>query len=336
MPAQLLSLTDGPSLLLDKPILLVGRHEECDVQLNSKKVSRKHCIVAQVHDYLIVRDLGSTNGVRINGVRLKEGILRTGDELTIGNFRYQVHAEPPREVLPPPVAPMPPKPPTAPAPPKTSEDELLEAAEEPVPLTEAPGAPVLAARKAPMPPTMAMILEARRETARAVEAGLVAADDGPGRAQVFTQALGREAILEWEGVGDADERPAAVTPAAIDALLELPVMGLAFDAGYTAPALRVEAEKNASAPSPIGSRCPCSGSRPPMISESFSRPVASRVIAASVESLSRRPAGRRGTDPVTSNVPFTSLAYSGRASALIWNARPNRSRFTSAICPCAE
>src|SRR5205823_7510557 len=104
MPAQLLSLTDGPSLLLDKPILLVGRHEECDVQLNSRKISRKHCCIAQVHDYLIVRDLGSTNGVRINGVRVKEGMLRTGDELTIGNFRYQVHTDQPREIVAPPQA----------------------------------------------------------------------------------------------------------------------------------------------------------------------------------------------------------------------------------------
>ena len=42
MPAHLLSLADGPSILIDKPILLFGRHEECDVQLNSKKVSRRH------------------------------------------------------------------------------------------------------------------------------------------------------------------------------------------------------------------------------------------------------------------------------------------------------
>jgi pSer/pThr/pTyr-binding forkhead associated (FHA) protein len=90
MPAHLLSLTDGPSILLDKPILLFGRHEECDVQLNSKKVSRKHCCVAQVSDYLVVRDLGSTNGVRINGERVVEGKLVPGDELQIGNFKYQV------------------------------------------------------------------------------------------------------------------------------------------------------------------------------------------------------------------------------------------------------
>jgi pSer/pThr/pTyr-binding forkhead associated (FHA) protein len=93
MPAQLLALTDGPSILLDKPILLLGRHGECDVQLNSRKVSRRHCCVAQVHDYLVVRDLGSTNGVRINGHRVLEGKLQSGDELTIGNFRYQVYLE---------------------------------------------------------------------------------------------------------------------------------------------------------------------------------------------------------------------------------------------------
>ncbi|MFO0797722.1 MAG: FHA domain-containing protein [Gemmataceae bacterium] len=90
MPVHLLSLTDGPSILVDKPILLFGRHEECDVQLHSKKVSRRHCCVAQVNDYLVVRDLGSTNGVKVNGLRVAEGKLVPGDELTIGNFKYQV------------------------------------------------------------------------------------------------------------------------------------------------------------------------------------------------------------------------------------------------------
>ncbi len=90
MAAHLLSLADGPSIMLDKPILLFGRHEECDIQLNSKKVSRRHCVLAQVEDYLVIRDLGSTNGVKINGERVAEGKLRPGDEVQIGNFRYQV------------------------------------------------------------------------------------------------------------------------------------------------------------------------------------------------------------------------------------------------------
>jgi len=90
MPAHLLSLTDGPSILLDKPILLFGRHADCDVQLNSKKVSRRHCCIAQVGENLVIRDLGSTNGVKVNGERVVEAVLTPGDELVIGNFRYQV------------------------------------------------------------------------------------------------------------------------------------------------------------------------------------------------------------------------------------------------------
>lgn len=94
MATHLLSLTDGPSVQIDKPILLFGRHEECDIQLNSKKVSRRHCVVAQVNDVLLIRDLGSTNGVRINGERVAEGQLRPGDEVQIGNFKYQVCGDP--------------------------------------------------------------------------------------------------------------------------------------------------------------------------------------------------------------------------------------------------
>src|SRR5262245_13814337 len=90
MPAQLLSLGDGPSILLDKPILLVGRHPECDIQIESRKISRRHCCIAQVGDYLVIRDLGSTNGIRINGIRVLEGRLRGSDEVTIGGNRYRV------------------------------------------------------------------------------------------------------------------------------------------------------------------------------------------------------------------------------------------------------
>lgn len=132
MPAQLLALTDGPSILLDKPILLVGRHPECDIQLNSRKVSRRHCCVAQVHDYLVVRDLGSTNGIRINGDRVLEGRLKAGDELTIGNFKYQICWDMPGA----PAAPLPAKKPAAGKVLSNPVDRLLEDADEPVPLDD--------------------------------------------------------------------------------------------------------------------------------------------------------------------------------------------------------
>src|SRR4029079_17312766 len=90
MPAQLVALTEGPNILLDKPILLLGRHPECDIQIESRKISRRHCCIAQVGDYLVIRDLGSTNGIRINGIRVLEGRLRGADEVTIGSNRYRV------------------------------------------------------------------------------------------------------------------------------------------------------------------------------------------------------------------------------------------------------
>ena len=94
MTPQLVSLGEGPNLNVDKPILLVGRHQECDVQIPSRKISRKHCCIAQVGDYLVVKDLQSTNGVQINGFRVAEGKLKHGDELLIGNMKYRVEWSP--------------------------------------------------------------------------------------------------------------------------------------------------------------------------------------------------------------------------------------------------
>jgi pSer/pThr/pTyr-binding forkhead associated (FHA) protein len=100
MPPQLVALSEGASIQLDKAILLVGRHQECDIQIPSRKISRRHCCIAQVNDHLVVRDLCSTNGIRINGVRVSEGRLNHGDELTIANYRYEVRLAEPRPAKP--------------------------------------------------------------------------------------------------------------------------------------------------------------------------------------------------------------------------------------------
>jgi predicted component of type VI protein secretion system len=93
MPPRLVALSEGPDLLLDKPILLLGRHQECDIQLSSRKISRRHCCIAQINNQLLVRDLCSTNGIRINGVRVTESYLKDGDQLTVGNYNYRLQWE---------------------------------------------------------------------------------------------------------------------------------------------------------------------------------------------------------------------------------------------------
>lgn len=90
MPARLVPLNDGPPIPLAQDLTLVGRAEDTDVRIDHKSISKLHCALLLADGLLVVRDLGSTNGVKVNGQRVAYGTLVPGDELTIGNFRYQV------------------------------------------------------------------------------------------------------------------------------------------------------------------------------------------------------------------------------------------------------
>lgn len=90
MPLVLVALDDGPDILLDRPLTVVGRDPRSDARLDSILVSRRHCCLATDRGEVEVRDLGSTNGIRINGLRVEAGRLRPGDELAIGRFRFRL------------------------------------------------------------------------------------------------------------------------------------------------------------------------------------------------------------------------------------------------------
>ena len=67
MPMFLVPLEGGDAISLEKAVTFIGRHPDCDIVLsNSRKVSRKHCCIAQINEAYVVRDLGSMNGVRVN------------------------------------------------------------------------------------------------------------------------------------------------------------------------------------------------------------------------------------------------------------------------------
>ena len=72
------------------------------------------------------------------------------------------------------------------------------------------------------------------------------------RAAVFAAALARRAIVDWDGVGDADGNVLAATPEGIDALLSLWPIFEAFNLHYASRGMLLDAEKNGSAPSPTG------------------------------------------------------------------------------------
>ncbi len=90
MPLCLVALDEGPDIPVDRAMLIVGRHPQCDARLDSIRVSRRHCCMTHDEASLVVRDLGSTNGIRINGHRVEEGRIRVGDELSIAHIRYRL------------------------------------------------------------------------------------------------------------------------------------------------------------------------------------------------------------------------------------------------------
>jgi hypothetical protein len=80
------SLTwDGQRRVVDKRRVLIGRSRECDVQLTDSNVSRRHAEVRQEGASYWVVDLDSTNGIEINGRRLKRSKLEDGDRLVLGS-----------------------------------------------------------------------------------------------------------------------------------------------------------------------------------------------------------------------------------------------------------
>jgi hypothetical protein len=67
--------------------VVIGRLPECDVVLPDSNVSRRHAELRRKGDGVFVTDLGSTNGTRVNGTMVREQLLASGDEVTVGATR---------------------------------------------------------------------------------------------------------------------------------------------------------------------------------------------------------------------------------------------------------
>jgi Protein of unknown function (DUF3662)/FHA domain len=81
---------DGRTALLGSSGAVLGRSRECDVVLDDANVSRKHAEVRPSGGSWTVRDLGSTNGVKVNGRRIdpsRPQSLKRGDAIELGTSR---------------------------------------------------------------------------------------------------------------------------------------------------------------------------------------------------------------------------------------------------------
>ncbi len=87
-----LVLPSGDRFTLTESVITVGRHPESNLVLADPNVSRNHAEIRPKGDQYVVVDLGSTNGTRVNGVRVDTQTLQDGDELAFGNTRMRFEA----------------------------------------------------------------------------------------------------------------------------------------------------------------------------------------------------------------------------------------------------
>ena len=83
----------GRTLRVDKRTVVLGRSRECDVQIEDPNVSRRHAELRQEGSAYWIVDLDSTNGVEVNGRRVKRGKLAPGDTFTIGSTEVTFSTE---------------------------------------------------------------------------------------------------------------------------------------------------------------------------------------------------------------------------------------------------
>jgi pSer/pThr/pTyr-binding forkhead associated (FHA) protein len=97
MRATLLPLDGGTPIGLVKDITVIGRQDFCDVQLSHASISKVHLVIVKTDGLLLFRDLGSTNGTKVNGQRVIRGALLPNDKLTIAGCKFRVQMLPDEE-----------------------------------------------------------------------------------------------------------------------------------------------------------------------------------------------------------------------------------------------
>src|SRR5437588_11948368 len=80
----------GTRRALTGPLTLIGQAAGCDVRLNVDGVNPLHCALIHGPGGLMVRDLGSAAGTRVNGEAVATRALRSGDEIGVGPFVFRL------------------------------------------------------------------------------------------------------------------------------------------------------------------------------------------------------------------------------------------------------
>jgi hypothetical protein len=84
---------EGKIFYIDRDEAVVGRHQECDIEVEDVEISRKHLRIYSENRRWFVQDLGSTNGTYVNKLRVDRYMVNPGDRIIAGKTHFKFHVE---------------------------------------------------------------------------------------------------------------------------------------------------------------------------------------------------------------------------------------------------
>jgi pSer/pThr/pTyr-binding forkhead associated (FHA) protein len=87
---ELIPLGGGDNIPLIREIMTLGRRESCDICMRFPNISGKHAELSFRGGYWYIRDLHSTNGIKVNDLRVDQKLLHPGDKIAIGKRLYTI------------------------------------------------------------------------------------------------------------------------------------------------------------------------------------------------------------------------------------------------------
>ena len=85
-----IAMADGRRIPVGTTAIVIGRLPDCAIVLNDSNVSRRHAEIIRHGEDIVLNDLGSTNGTKVNGMAIRSVVLQDGDEIYIGISRLML------------------------------------------------------------------------------------------------------------------------------------------------------------------------------------------------------------------------------------------------------
>lgn len=95
MKAELVPDNGDPPIPITRDLTVVGRRKGyCDVVIDDPSLSKRHCVLVKTDGLLVIRDLGTTNGTKVKGQKIRWAALLPDDRISLGSYKLRVYLGP--------------------------------------------------------------------------------------------------------------------------------------------------------------------------------------------------------------------------------------------------